>query len=211
MVHTTIYLIRHGEIENPNRLVFYGSSVDLPLSRAGIHQMKSLGESLKEKGIVPDVIITSSLLRARESAGEILKAFGAAPIVVEDKLKDTFSPGLEKLAPQKQATIENIYTYNGPEIQGIEIESPHKQAERILQIVSEACLKYPEKTIFIVSHGDPTTFAIWRLTHPGEEFPSVRELKQKGIYLDKGEARKIVLNGSREILVHERIPYIKKT
>ncbi len=43
---TTVYFIRHGEVYNPDR-VLYGNVVDVPLSEVGFDQIRALGKRLE--------------------------------------------------------------------------------------------------------------------------------------------------------------------
>jgi phosphohistidine phosphatase len=60
-----LYLVRHAEAAD-------GEPDDLrPLTAAGREQARSLGARLRREGVRPDAILTSPLLRARET-GELL-------------------------------------------------------------------------------------------------------------------------------------------
>lgn len=54
-MRTEVYLIRHGEVENPKKII-YGRTVDVSLNEAGFKQLEDLGKSLKSEGVVPMVI-----------------------------------------------------------------------------------------------------------------------------------------------------------
>lgn len=65
-----LYLVRHAEAEP-------GEPDDLRrLTPAGRETARRLGEQLATEGPVPDAIITSPLLRARETGDEIARATG---------------------------------------------------------------------------------------------------------------------------------------
>jgi len=66
-----LYLVRHGEAEpgEPDEL--------RPLTKAGREQAHALGERLAAVEPKPAVVLTSPLLRARETAAAIAKATGA--------------------------------------------------------------------------------------------------------------------------------------
>ena len=66
-----LYIVRHAEAAkgNPDEL--------RPLTQHGRDQARNLGEHLAAEGVRPDVILTSPLLRARETAEELARATGA--------------------------------------------------------------------------------------------------------------------------------------
>ena len=83
-----LYLVRHAEAApgDPDEL--------RPLTPGGRDQARALGKRLFSEDAVPAVILTSPLLRARETGGEIAKAF------------DIESEPDERLAPG--ATVEDL-------------------------------------------------------------------------------------------------------
>jgi phosphohistidine phosphatase len=77
-----LYLVRHAEAAG-------GEPDELrALTPAGREQARSLGASLREAGIRPDAILTSPLLRARETGTLIGREVG-----VEAAADDRLAPG----------------------------------------------------------------------------------------------------------------------
>lgn len=65
-----LYLVRHAEAAG-------GEPDELrPLTAAGREQARSLGVRLREEGVRPDAILTSPLLRARETAELLARELG---------------------------------------------------------------------------------------------------------------------------------------
>jgi len=69
----TLVLLRHGESEWNAKNLFTGW-VDVPLSEKGTAEAKRGGELLKESGVAPDVVHTSLLRRAINTANLALDA-----------------------------------------------------------------------------------------------------------------------------------------
>lgn len=69
----TLVLLRHGESEWNAKNLFCGW-VDVPLSEKGVAEAVRGGELLKERGILPDIVHTSVLRRAIETANLSLDA-----------------------------------------------------------------------------------------------------------------------------------------
>jgi phosphohistidine phosphatase len=66
-----LYLVRHADATpgNPDEL--------RPLSDEGHEQARELGERLRDDGVAPDVILTSPLLRARQTGEALARATGS--------------------------------------------------------------------------------------------------------------------------------------
>jgi phosphohistidine phosphatase len=77
-----LYLVRHAEAAG-------GEPDELrPLTPAGREQARSLGERLRDAGVRPDAILTSPLLRARETAALLGRELG-----VEAMPDERLAPG----------------------------------------------------------------------------------------------------------------------
>ncbi len=63
----TLILLRHGNSEWNQKNLFTGW-VDVPLSEQGVGEAKRAGELLAESGLLPDVLYTSRLTRAIQTA-----------------------------------------------------------------------------------------------------------------------------------------------
>jgi phosphohistidine phosphatase len=88
-----LFLVRHAQAAagEPDEL--------RPLTNAGRETARALGKQLAADGIHPDVVLSSPLLRARETAAEIAKATGAeaeaderlAPGATVDDVRETIA------------------------------------------------------------------------------------------------------------------------
>lgn len=205
-MNTVIYLIRHGEVDNPLQVV-YASSVDVKLSKTGMEQLERLGILLKRQGVVPGVILASPLTRAKQSAVQLAKLFPNARIVFDKRLQDVKAPGVEKFSISwLDAFEEDVYYRTGDELTGIVFEQPDEQAKRIISVIYEALDQYRGQKVFIVSHGDPTAFALWRLNNAEGDIKDIakRSVKQKK-YLGRGEAWRLVFNIDKKVVEEEHI------
>ena len=77
-----ILVARHGETEANRQRLALGRA-DPPLTERGVEQAAALAERLATSGI--EIVFTSPLLRARETAAPIAAAAGAE-VVVDDRL-----------------------------------------------------------------------------------------------------------------------------
>jgi 2,3-bisphosphoglycerate-dependent phosphoglycerate mutase len=77
-----LILVRHGQSEWNEKNLFTGW-VDVSLSEVGIKEAKRAGELLKESGLKPDILFTSKLSRAIQTANLALDKAGFSYIDVE--------------------------------------------------------------------------------------------------------------------------------
>jgi probable phosphoglycerate mutase len=74
---TTLIIARHGNTFGPGDIVTYvGGRTDLPLVESGNEQAKKIGHYLKDNRLIPDVVYSSALQRAQETAKIAVKESG---------------------------------------------------------------------------------------------------------------------------------------
>jgi len=72
-----LYLIRHADAE-PLSPGGPSSDAERPLSADGLKQTQVLADSLQKRGIRPELIVSSPLLRARQTAEGLLRGWSAS-------------------------------------------------------------------------------------------------------------------------------------
>lgn len=150
---TTISLIRHGLVHNPDDL-YYGHLPGFRLARKGRTQATAAGRYLAQFDVT--AIYHSPMQRARETA-ELVAAELAAPVplIVCDLINEIYSPfdGL----PIAEMKRRNWDLYTG-------VEPPYEQPRDILarmkQFFAQVRAEHPGQHVVGVSHGDPVAFAI---------------------------------------------------
>jgi broad specificity phosphatase PhoE len=55
-MNTNIFLIRHGDVENPEGIIYDGT---ISLSEFGKKKMRALGRTFREGGITPSAVVSS--------------------------------------------------------------------------------------------------------------------------------------------------------
>jgi len=79
-----LFIVRHAEAAQ-------GEPDDLrPLTEAGREQARRLGQRLADDGIQPDAVVSSPLLRARETAAAIARAVG-----IDAEADERLAPGAD--------------------------------------------------------------------------------------------------------------------
>jgi phosphohistidine phosphatase len=81
----TLTLVRHAKSDwgQPGL-----ADHDRPLNERGLRDAPEMGRRIRERGAIPDLIVSSTALRARTTAGLIAEALGldAASVVLEERL-----------------------------------------------------------------------------------------------------------------------------
>ncbi|PCK22198.1 histidine phosphatase family protein [Bacillus pumilus] len=139
---TTICLVRHGETDWNAAKRIQGRT-DIPLNETGKRQATQTGLYLKN--VHWDVVISSPLSRAKETAHLILKHVHAPLMIMDDFIERDYgdAEGLsfeerQKLFPHKQyPNMEPL-----PAIQ-----------DRMLEGIQKVRAAYPDQHVMIVAHG----------------------------------------------------------
>lgn len=148
-----LYFVRHGEsIVNATNVfsTTVGSEHDLGLTKQGHAQARSGAKVAAEAGIKPDLIITSPLQRARETANIVAEVFGypVDNIVVNDLVVEMQIGELEGTVWSEFWDSGNTYEDLGKFKDAETVEAMQQRAEKALAMLRER----PEDTIVVVSH-----------------------------------------------------------
>lgn len=198
MALTTMYFLRHGEIDNPQQ-VFYGRSLNLPLNIEGERQARSIAEVLKATTPSVDRIYTSPLVRAVSTAETIKAKYPSATLTVEDDFTDVFIPVLVNTPIARRS---EIHERDEDEYSGTYAEQGNESREEIVERMMRAFRKIHKensgKTVVIVSHGDPLRFLLFRLQNREAALPLIEELISS-YYPDKGEGFRLLIDEQERI------------
>ena len=155
-----LYVTRHGETDF-NVEKRYTGSTDIPLNAKGLQQAEELASKLS--GITFDVIVSSPLLRARQTA-EIIRKSVDAPMVIIEEFAEVCTGVYEGLTreeaqaqhPQVWARLAEIYATTGSR----PLDDGPTGAETLMQFDARiagglAKLKaaYAESKVLLVCHG----------------------------------------------------------
>ncbi|MFA6227593.1 MAG: class I tRNA ligase family protein [Patescibacteria group bacterium] len=180
------FAIRHGEAEKNIKHVFSSGLGVYSLTANGREQIKVAADGLKDKKI--DLIVSSEVLRAKETAQLIAEVTGAE-LVFDARLNELDAGELEEQSDvddKAKAVIakwksdwDNAYPAG---------ESVRQVTERTLALYQELNEKYEGKNILLVSHEDTIKSFLGRLYgyEPSQTFRDlavekgqVLEIKQK--------------------------------
>lgn len=193
MKTTVIYLIRHGELDNPQGVV-YGRTLDIGLSEEGKVKIATAGERIKEQEGEIDAIYTSPLRRSVESATIISKVMRDAPVFKDELLTETDVPAIVgkpiTIVEELEAKGEDMYREDFIHAGN---ESREHVAERMVKAYQKITTENMGKKIVVVGHGDPLCILFYRFTHKEGPIPIMAIVKRK-YYPQKGEGWKMVLD-----------------
>jgi broad specificity phosphatase PhoE len=153
---TTIYFVRHGTYENPQR-ISPNRMPGFPLAREGIKQIKKVAKYFRDKNIT--YLYTSPILRTYESSQIIGKLIGIKP-EINDLIIEIKSPYQGYKLEYVESVVKNIYSASfhnkngGESINGVQ--------RRMKKFVLSVVKSHTRENIVVVSHGDPIMFYLMK-------------------------------------------------
>jgi phosphohistidine phosphatase len=102
----TLYVLRHAKSDwNDASLTDF----ERPLNERGVHAARKMGAFMQQRGIVPDLIISSPARRARETAQIVKDAAGiAAEIHFEPRIYEASVGDLMEIVSQVENDCEKL-------------------------------------------------------------------------------------------------------
>ncbi len=156
----TIFLVRHGAVHNPAG-IYYGRLPRFRLSAAGRRQATLAGAQLRAWPVAQ--VISSSLLRARQTAYHLAAAAGvAAPIRCSRLWSEVYTPYDGRLQVDLAARQWDLYS-DAP----AGYETPADVLARALVGLARLRRRYAGQVVVVVTHADLIAFTmVWALGQP---------------------------------------------
>jgi broad specificity phosphatase PhoE len=155
-VRTTLYLIRHGETDWNLNGIWQGHA-DVPLNAVGRAQARRLAQRLRAEGPRFDVIYSSDLQRAWETAGALAAAIGISSRP-EPALRE-IDVGAWSGRTNAQIMAEDAEIYerirSGEDVARGGGERFLDLYGRVIGAVERIVAAHPGATLALVSHGGP--------------------------------------------------------
>ena len=162
-----IYLVRHGETDW-NLAGRLQGSTDIPLNDQGKQSALKTAQYFKANGIVISSIMTSPLMRARQTA-QIIADVLAIPVIEQQALTERCFGEAEGLTAE-----ERMLKFPDQDIPGLEdIQVVRQRVWNVLQTLATA---HADESIIIVSHGGVIN-AILSILSNGEIGTGITKLK----------------------------------
>ena len=149
---TTIYLVRHGNVHNPNQIL-YGRLPRFRLSQRGLEEARAAGRFLNGAPIA--ALYCSPLLRTRQTAREIRAFHPDIPPRQSAHLLEVLNPFEGRPSGEVDARNGDVYTGVSPPY-----EQPPDIVARILKFFRVARLRHAGENVVAVTHGDVIVFAM---------------------------------------------------
>lgn len=173
IVPTTLLFIRHGETDANVNGQLEGAT-DRPLNATGQAQAQALAARLLSENRPIQVIYSSSLTRARQTAAALATALGELPVQVDPDLSE-YRLGewdgltLEELRDEKQMWVR---TASDPHFAPPGGESAMQFGLRLVRAVRAILSRHPGQTVAIFSHGGAlATVLALLLENQGNRWP----------------------------------------
>lgn len=161
MTETVLGMFRHGQTEWNINLRLQGTA-DTQLNQSGINQVEMAAAVIGDW----DLLLTSPLSRARQSAEIISKAIGLEPVVSERLLERSFGIGEGMTYEQWHQRYSKL-----DQIPGAESEfSVFRRSQKLLDDIQT---QYSGKRVLVVTHGALIRFVLNLVTD--NEFPPTGE------------------------------------
>lgn len=157
MAETVLGMFRHGQTEWNINLRLQGTA-DTHLNQSGINQVEMAAAVIGEW----DLLLTSPLSRARQSAEIISKAIGLEPVVSERLLERSFGIGEGMTYEQWHQRYSKLDQIPGA-------ESEFSVFRRSQKLLDEIQTEHSGKRVLVVTHGALIRFVLNLVTD--NEFP----------------------------------------
>ena len=159
-----IYLIRHGQTEQNNRKILTGRA-NYQLNETGIAQARAVGELLREQGIHFDLVYSSPLDRALDTAA--LVAPGIEPKLDGRLIEMEFGPyeGMDLLNPAPEVRVFFSDFEHNPAPEGM--ETLQEVTARLGSLLEELKPLAAEYNILLSTHAIAMKGALSYLTPLG--------------------------------------------
>ncbi len=143
------YFVRHGETDwNVGKRV--QGHTDIGLNDTGKAQVREAGKQLKSRNI--DLIISSDLRRARETAEAIVQETGAE-LILDSAFRERSYGSVEGLTGEEIREQGYGHIFEDPLSAAPEGETIQQVEDRVLQALARHKTSHRHKNIVIVSHG----------------------------------------------------------
>ena len=151
-METAISFVRHGEVYNPDN-VFYGRLARFGLSGKGKYQATRVAETLDGDRLA--AIFSSPLLRARQTAGALVRSNPHLKLRISSLLAEVASPFDGRPARE----VDNLHgdVYSGSDDR---FEQPHDIIRRVQKFMRRTRRQYAGNQIAAVTHGDIIAFTV---------------------------------------------------
>ncbi|STY31608.1 phosphoglycerate mutase [Legionella wadsworthii] len=180
-MNTRLIIARHGNTFSPGDIVRRVGTTDLPLVKSGLEQGRMLGSYLKTNHLIPDVIITSKLQRAIQTAEQAQTVMGTHLAIESLAIFNEIDYGPDENQPEEEVVarigIDAIRAWEKQAIvpEGWKVE-PDTLINNWLEFSNHLRKEYSRKTCLVVTSNGIARFAPY-LTGDFESFSAQHGIK----------------------------------
>ena len=172
MKKTYIYLIRHGEVDNPNRII-YGRLPRYGLNDQGFLQIEKLGEYFKR--IKLDAVYSSPLLRARQTVKAVQEYQPRVKVHYSKALLEINNKRWEGLVwTERDPKLVKMYRDTPTKLKGKGFEPLVDLEKRVSKKIDQIVEKHAGEKVAIFSHAD--TIRVAALHYRDEPLDKLHEI-----------------------------------
>ncbi|MDW8171631.1 MAG: histidine phosphatase family protein [Anaerolineae bacterium] len=146
----TLYLIRHGEVHNPDHIL-YGRLPDFHLSAEGQRQAQSAALALAQQPL--SAVYASPMLRAQQTAQIIAQPHRLA-LLTDERLNEVYTPHQGKKLADLEPILFEVYEGNQPPYETLDAIRA-----RLRAFIEDMRQRHVGQTIAAVTHGDLVVLA----------------------------------------------------
>ena len=157
LADTRISLVRHASVHNPSN-IFYGRLPGFSISKKGHLEAARTARTLKD--LIIDEIISSPLLRCRQTAAEILKYHHHLKLRQSSLITEVLTPFQGKSENLVHSRNGDVYTGTDPNY-----EQPEDILHRVQKFLFRTRRTFRGKHVVAVTHGDIIFFMILWASH----------------------------------------------
>lgn len=147
------FFVRHGETAANAENRIQGQGINQSLTPKGEEQARDAAKKLKGNSI--DLVVSSDLKRAKETAGIIAKELGVE-VIFDKRLRERDYGILEGTSPEDRVKNNMVEMFERRHHKGTQIpgaETVEEVEQRVSEIIAEHKAKHGHKNVAIVSHG----------------------------------------------------------
>ena len=173
---TRISLVRHGHVKNPDD-IFYGRLPGFQLDANGQAEAARTAEALKSRRL--DGVYSSPMLRARQTASEILKFHPRLELKTSSLITEVFTAFQGQPSKMLAPYAGDVYAGMAPEY-----EQPEDVMKRTQKFFRRIRKRHFGRHVAVVTHGDVILFAIFRANKIPVTAANKLNLNELGIVKD---------------------------
>lgn len=191
-----VLLIRHGEIDNPNNVVYSRDNLEksgniVHLNAHGKEQMETLGKLITQGGFNIRRVLVSPETRTQESAIALDSNHNFPQAELDDDLDDAFAAGsyLEWLRLNPDKTNVDL-AFEAPKVVVVRMNRVFVRVIETLQTGESAIL---------VTHADPINYFLSSFLT--DKLPNPQEAESP-FYPEKGTGFVVILNSGNQVVAN---------